>query len=469
MSGNTSPPLQLPLWQRILLWTPGDQGRGLRYSSIFVLTMLLIWGPAIAYLKLAKPVYTSKWTLILPGTGINTAVNLENIGQATTSSLSAYSGHSLSPKINYKTIIESQRVLEKAAENMDMPIGAFGKPRIKLVDQTSMIFFEVNGDSPEHAQKKSNALYKAFESTLTLLRDDEINRREKSVQVRLGGLQKKLKNTRDVLLAYQVKSGVVSAEQFTQLTVSVEQIKLKLVELKIKQSRLTGERDRLTQTLDLNAKQAANALKLNADSILQENMQHYAEADSLLSRHTQKMGKNHPEVVKARNTWQAAKNKLSQRIRQLIGKQSSQSFSRLILSSNETRGTLFEHLILLDAESQGIGDKISELTRQLASMEQRLNIEAEFAAMLDDLNRNHQIAEAVFSSALARIDTGKSDIYASYPLIQMLTEPSVPQKPTTPNPLYVYLGAGIATFLNLFAILILWIRKPWLHKTLLNE
>lgn len=84
------------------------------------------------------------------------------------------------------------------------------------------------------------------------------------------------------------------------------------------------------------------------------------------------------------------------------------------------------------------------------------------------LNWLEQIAEAVFTSALARIDTGKSDVYASYLLIQMLTPPSKLEKPTTPNPVYVFLGAGVATSISLFAMLILWIRKPWLRKILLN-
>lgn len=460
---------QLTFWRRVLLWTPGDQGRGLRYSIVFTLMIFFIWGPSLIYLKLAKPVYTSKWALILPGTGVNTSVNLENIGQATTSSRSAYGSNSISPKVNYKSIAGSQVVLEQAAKKISMDVRTFGKPRIKLVDQTSLIFFEVKGESGEQAQQKSYALYDALETTLTQLRNDEIQRREKSVREMLTGGREKLKQTRDSLLAYQAESEMVAIAQFNQLSTALGEKKLQLVGLKIEQSGLAGERDRLVNILRLNAEQASAALMLQTDLVFQENSLHFAQADALLARQILKMGTNHPEVVKTRDTWLAAKQKLQNRMQKLVGKRDAKTLLRLMLSPDKTRGSLLERLILLDAESQGLNKKINQLNKQIDSMRERLNNDTKSAAVLDDLKRDHQIAEAVFSSALARIDTGKSDVYASYPLIQILTAPSLPEKPTTPNPLYVFLGAGTATSISLFGILILWTRKPWLRKILLSE
>jgi len=40
----------------------------------------------------------------------------------------------------------------------------------------------------------------------------------------------------------------------------------------------------------------------------------------------------------------------------------------------------------------------------------------------------HQIAEAIFSSALAKLDTSRLDIYATYPLTQLLTLPGATVK-----------------------------------------
>jgi len=466
---NYSPVDSLALWRRVLLWTPGDTGRGWRYCLLFGLSMLLIWGPSITYLEIAKPVFTSKWTLILPGTGINTSINIENIGQATTSSLSAYGGNSISPKVNYKSIAESQSVLMPAAKAMKMDIETFGKPRIKLVDQTSLIFFEVKGSSAEIAKQKSMALYEALETLLSQLRNDEIKRREDSVQFMLTGFREKLKQTRDQLLQYQAQSEMVAVEQFSQLTSSLEQVKLKLIDLKAELASLLGERNRLIHILKLNAEQAAAALVLQTDLVFQANSQYYAQAAALLARQTVKKGDNHPEVVKTHDRWLAAKKQLEQRALLLIGKRKSQTLIRLMLAPDKIRGGLFERLIGLDSEYKGVKAKIAQLKQLIDDMRQRLANDTKSVATLDDLQRNHQIAEAVFTSALARIDTGKTDVYASYPLIQMLTPPSTPNKPTTPNPLFVYLGGGVATLISLFGMLILWTRKPWLRKILLSE
>lgn len=458
----------LELWRRVLLWTPGDQGREKRYGILCVLILGLIWGPSLAYLKFAKPRYTSKWTLILPGTGVNAMVKLDSIGQASTSSTSAYGSNTISPNANYKSIAESSGVLELAAKKMKMDADAFGKPRITLVDQTSMIFFEVQGKTGSEAQKKSYALYEAMESTLNNLREDEIKRREDSVQRMLASVQDKLKQSRDQLLAYQSESKVVAIEQFNQFTTSLEDVKIKLFELKAENSRLMGERDQLTKTLNLTAKQASDALLLQTDPVFQENMKHFAQADAMLGKEILKMGENHPEVVKARNEAVAAKQKLGERIKRLVGNPDPRLLERLTVSSDSTRGALFERMIALDAEAKGSADKIEKLEQQIVEMTARLDKDMNSAATLDDLKRNHQIAEAVFTSALARIDTGKSDIYASYPLIQMLTPPNAPGTPTSPNRLFVFIGAGAATVISLFGMGILWTRKNLLRKILLN-
>ncbi|NOQ76467.1 MAG: hypothetical protein GQ475_01475, partial [Methylococcaceae bacterium] len=385
------------------------------------------------------------------------------------SSLSAYGGNSISPKVNYKSIAESHSVLSPAAKAMKMDIETFGKPRIKLVDQTSLIFFEVKGTSAELAQQKSMALYEALEALLSQLRNDEIKRREGSVQFMLTGFREKLKQTRDQLLQYQAQSEMVAVEQFSQLTRSLEQVKLKLIDLKAELASLLGERNRLINILKLNAEQASAALVLQTDLVFQENSQYYAQAAAMLARQSVKMGENHPQVVKTRDRWLAAKQQLEQRALLLIGKRKRQTLIRLMLAPDNIRGGLFERLIVLDSEYKGVKAKITQLKQLINEMRQRLTNDTKSVATLDDLQRNHQIAEAVFTSALARIDTGKTDVYASYPLIQMLTPPSTPNKPTTPNPLFVYLGAGTATSISLFGMLILWTRKPWLRKILLSE
>ena len=89
-----------------------------------------------------------------------------------------------------------------------------------------------------------------------------------------------------------------------------------------------------------------------------------------------------------------------------------------------------------------------KLVSQLIEERNRLTIPA---SKLDELIRNHQVAEATFSSALARIDTSKADVFVSYPLVQLLDMPSLPESPSSPKKLFVVLGAVFSSLFSMSA------------------
>ena len=87
---------------------------------------------------------------------------------------------------------------------------------------------------------------------------------------------------------------------------------------------------------------------------------------------------------------------------------------------------------------------------------------------LADLMRDLRVAEAVFSSALARLDTNKSDPFASYPLVQILEAPSLPREKSAPSSLLAIAGGVGATLFTLLGFLLLWLRQPIIRKLLPN-
>ena len=82
--------------------------------------------------------------------------------------------------------------------------------------------------------------------------------------------------------------------------------------------------------------------------------------------------------------------------------------------------------------------------------------------------RDLRVAEAVFSSALARLDTNKSDPFASYPLVQTLEAPSLPRSRSAPSPLLAFAGAIGASLFTFFGFLLIWLRQPIIRKLLPN-
>ena len=104
--------------------------------------------------------------MILPGSGVSAKVALDRIGQTQMSASSPFSEKSLSPRVNYKEIATSRPVLMAAADAVGLDLDSFGKPRIKLIDQTSIIRFKNTAKTPEGAQKRSWALFKALRARL---------------------------------------------------------------------------------------------------------------------------------------------------------------------------------------------------------------------------------------------------------------------------------------------------------------
>ncbi|MFN6066460.1 MAG: hypothetical protein ACK45T_04675, partial [Pseudanabaena sp.] len=106
--------------------------------------------------------------------------------------------------------------------------------------------------------------------------------------------------------------------------------------------------------------------------------------------------------------------------------------------SGSSRESLFRDLVAIQTEQQGIVAQTEALSNQIEELEARLKIIVQKQSKLDNLQREVQIAEAVFASTLAKLDLGKSDIFISYPITQLLAEPNLPDEKTSPKPSIVF-------------------------------
>lgn len=459
----------IPFWKKILLWTPGEQRRYRRYALTIISHVLVIWIPVIIYLQVTPYSYTSQWSLMLPGPGYSSSVSLRSVGQASTSSKPAWGSSSLSPKVNYKTMSESEVLMKEAANSMGMDVGEYGEPMITLIDETAIMLFKITATSPDVAQKKGFAHYNILQKKLDELRRDEQTVREENIREMLKTYNENLSNTGQAVLQLQAETELISTNQFEQLVTTIQSMRWNLIELKAEQQRVHSEELQLEQTLGLSAQQASSALILQTDKIFQKLSDEYANLTVIYHQNTSIWGDNHPEVVNAYEKKSRLFEKLNIRFQQLLNHEDSWLVELLSLSADSVRGSLLETLINNNIKKTGLTNKISTLQFEIQNLEQTLEKQTKNAAELENLKRNHQIAEAVFVSALARVDTEKSDLYASYPLLQMYEKPSLPGEPSSPKKKLVYVGAGIASILVTTALILLWIRKPYLRKILLNE
>ncbi|BAU13977.1 hypothetical protein LEP3755_45210 [Leptolyngbya sp. NIES-3755] len=442
---------------------PTGKGQWRVYLLMWLLINTTIWSAAILYLKKAKPTYISEWALILPGTGPGVSVNLPEIGQASSSSSSAFGGASSDPRANYQFIATSDAVLGRAATQMNLSIEAFGKPRVKLLDNTTIMTFQVTGSTPEQAQQKSKQMYQAMVQRLSELRVEELGRRDEGVQATMKAAQTKLHQAQKQLSEYKVSSGLSFQGQVDNLSVNVEQLRRQRSEILAKRQQTGTRLAQLATNLGITPEQAATAFVLQADQQFQQNLKDYSEASASLVVLLSKWGENHPNVVKEQARQQAAQIAIAQRSTELLKQEvDPQLLEFLQLGINDQgagRSSLFRDLITTQAEFEGFNAEVQSLEQQIKQLDSRLSGLAQRQSTLENLKRDVQTAEAVFASTLARIDLSKSDIFTAYPLTQLVAEPSLPSSPSTPKKSLVYLGAGLGSVLSGAAVTLLAMRK----------
>jgi len=424
-----------------------------------------IWAAALFYLKVKEPSYTSEIVISLPGSESSSSVNIPGIGQAYSQNPSAYTNTTAKdPRENYKFLVQSGSVLKAAANQLNMKAVDFGKPKIKVVDSTTIMRIEIEGDSPEEAQKKSLALYEALEAKLAQLRKQEVDQQDVVLQASLASAEKKLKEAQKNLSNYKAGSGLSSNEQISALTNNIEQLRRQRAEVLAQQQQANGRLRQLSNNLNLSAQQASDAFILQTDPLFQKSLQDYSESSAALVALNAKFLPNHPAIIDETAKRDAAQAALINRARSVLGRPISlTSIGELNLSNTQSsasaRTSLSQDLVTAQSQQQGFEAQAKALDIQIAQLEARLKVLAQEETILDAYKRDMQIAETVFSSTLTRLDLSKSNIFASYPQLQILSEPTLPQNPSSPKKLYVLLGAALGSIFCTNGLVLLWLRQ----------
>lgn len=440
--------------------------RVILYLGVLFTILCSIWTPTALFVLFKPSTYTSTWALILPGSGAGHAVYLDNIGQATSTSSSPYNSSSIDPKVNYKALVESEPVLRAAADSLKMTLKRFGKPRIKLVDQTALMDFQVHGDTPKEANEKSFALYYSLQDELSRLRRDELKQREDGIHEMLGGFSDKLLKAQTQIVEYQADALIISLQQFSELTLSLQGRRGRFSDLKAELAGIEQQILALSQTLSTNPMMATLLLELQQDALFAELASEWAAASVLQTKNQIRWGNRHHQVVSSKEQTWALRSALVARARKLAPTIDLATDKLIVQGTAEP--VLYRHLIELYTNKIGLQAELSSLEQSITDQQALLANSTTDAARLGDLKHRHQVATAVFTTALAKADIGKYDLFSSYPMLQLLANPTLPQKPDTLGRNLALLGASVSSLISIIGLILLWIRKPFFQKILKN-
>ncbi|MBE9182377.1 hypothetical protein IQ268_27910 [Oculatella sp. LEGE 06141] len=440
------------------------RGRWLWFLITGVIANVALWSIALIYLKTAEPAYVSGLSVTLPNAGSETRIDLPQIGNTTSQERTPYDRPNSDPREGYKYIATSKPVIDAAAAELGISSGEFGRPRVETIDNTTLMELQVEGETPEQAQQKAIALYDAFQERLNQLRIEERTRRDSGVQRTLQDAQRKLETAQARLSQFKASSGLTSGNQVDQLATNIEQLRSQRAVLFADQQQANAQLRQISGSLNISSNQAADAFKLGADQLFQQNLSDYSQASASLNALSQQLGANHPIIVRERTRQEAARDAMLNRGRTVLGRAVDEtSLAQLSLASvnqsgSSSREGLFSQVITAQVDQQGLTARAAELDRQISLLEGRLARQTQSLSTLEALNRDVTISEALFSSALTRLDLGASDSFGSYPQTQLLTEPSLPSEPAGPKPIFVIFGATIGSLLITTGLITLWLR-----------
>ncbi|MBX2847058.1 MAG: hypothetical protein KTR16_01965 [Acidiferrobacterales bacterium] len=388
-----------------------------------IIILLIIACAAIGVLFATEtPKYKTSWVVLLPGTERASTINLDNLGEARSNGANAYGSVSISPKNTYKEIALSDAVINSAAAQYGVDAVAFSKPKITLIDQTPAMKFTLIGESTEELAYRANLYNDTFHTTLDALRKNEIERNYQGVENNLAEAKQRLANARQAIVEYQTNSDFISEQQFKRWMDDAESLRTEQTQTEIEASRLEATLVTSLYQLGISSEQAEAMLVLLSNPSIQSNLE--------------QLGKQITQQIDLRSQY-AQQNPLRKKIDREVAALSRElrsafkevpnidtiSDTRLFALVSDEAATSIQTIAGSLATFDGLNAQSKALKEQQQQYQQRIKAHTQDAATLADLQRDHQIAEAIFSSALAKLDTSRLDIYATYPLTQLLTQP----------------------------------------------
>ena len=439
------------------------------YSIFFFFGMLLIWVPVISYVTLAAPVYNSSWTILIPGTQVGASIDLQNVGEAYTDVKTPYGGNSFSPGVNFKKIMSSISVLTAAAELLDMTVEDYGMPKITVTDQAATLEVVFSSDSAVSSQEKSTALYQAFHNELSKLRKDEVNARRAGSNEQLEEYRNQADMARGELAKFRDTSTVVSVDQYRGMVNSAGLLEQSLLEARVKRDAITSRLDSMASTLGVDAYRAADVMLLRQDKLVQVLSGEYARLQAEFIELAAVLGAKHPKVVHARAKANGARQSMINRVRSVVGEVDDVLLSSYLPDPVGDDGQLYKDVVTFEAEREALGREITSSEQLLAEMRGRIAVAGTDLDRLEELERNHQMAATILVSATSNLDLGRSNIYATYPLTQVLVEPTLPDRPKKLLKILALLGGILGSGFLILSLIIVKYRDRWRRLILKNE
>ncbi len=398
------------------------------WLSGWAIVNVCVWTIMLFYLKSKPPTYISEWSVILPGEA-KVDLNLPDVGEAQYSVNNSI--ENLDPRNNILYIANSPSVLSKAAKLVGMSLKDFGIPEIETIDDSSIIAFSVKGNSPVQAQSKAFALNKSMLEQIESMKTDRAKQQTEQARNKIQAEQNKLKQLQQNLNNRKIDSDLIAPEKINNLATKIEDLRQEKNKAERDLQEANSSVQLLSSSLNLSPQQANDALVLDSDRLFQQYLQEYTKISANLTALQSNFTDNAPVTQNEKEKLREMETALLNRGNVVLGKSVKQSnLERLNLrgsSDGRDRESMARQLLTAYKDQQNLSVREQALDKQIQGLDSRLKYLAKEQLPLTNLQRESEFTEALLTSKIAQSDA--KDDSSSFPVIQLLSEPELPDEP----------------------------------------
>ncbi len=402
-------------------------------------------------------VWTANTQLILPDTTTNLDASLGTLGELKDQGI-AFTNE-LSPLKVQASIITSDDVIrpiwqaDPERDKFKELISYKKLFKVKAVDQATTIQVEVKGSHLELAKQRAEQLVKSYEQRLNDLRRGTSDTREHFTQDQLTQAEHNLANAKNALAAYRQATGLVdSDEQIKKLVGSIQDLVTAQAQAASQSQAAFARTQTLAQRLGLTPTTAFESLKLSQNKEYQSMRQKLTEVETALAANKGVFTADSPQLQSLLVQQRELQMALRQRLIAVLPNPQGVDASFGGNPSRDGSVDLITQLIQAESDSQSLRQQADQLQRQISVLRSSLAAISTQQTELLDLQRQYDIAEGLYKGIVAQLEQAKITAFNSYPNVQVLDQPSVAPKPTSPKNSLIALGWLLASIFGSAAL-----------------
>ncbi|MGF1600587.1 MAG: GumC family protein [Thermosynechococcaceae cyanobacterium] len=410
-------------------------------------------------------VWTAQAELIVPDTTNDLEANLGTLGNLSNSDGASYT-QQINPLNSLTSVILSgdtiRSVWQGDPEKNEYPRLQSYKALFALSpqSQSTVLTLQADGSSPDLAKKRASDLIETLQNRLSELRAGDVSERAKFLKVKLDKARQDLNRSRSTLTQFKQRSNLVSSDEQTgKLIETLSTLTDQKVQLLAEADARDTQVNVLSARLNLSPEAAVRSLKLGENKTYDQDRERLSDIEAQLAAKRTQLTDQNPEVQTLIEQRQSLKRQLSSQLNQAAAQNTD-------VGSGDNSAALLQQLVLAESESQSLRRQANQLQSQIDQKQATLTALPAQQSRLLDLQRQYDIAEGIYKGIVAQIEQTNLSSFSTYPSVQLLDQPDVDPRPTSPNRRLIVLGALLSAGLSSLAV-ILWLENwnPFLRPS----